>query len=162
MLIRDETNADRQGVFEVQGAAFPTSGEAKLVDQLRADGDLVISVVAVHAGDILGHAAFSRMRAPFPALGLGPVGILPAHQRCGLGAALIRAGLERAKQRGWEGVFVLGDPSYYERFGFTPALASGFSCRYAGPHFMALPVNGDALPRPHGNVAYPAAFDSLD
>lgn len=162
MLIRDEMDADRAFVFAVHAAAFPTPGEARLVDHLRTDGDLVISVVAMLETDIVGHAAFSRMHAPFPALGLGPVGVLPGQQRRDVGAALIRAGLERAGRQGWQGVFVLGDTPYYERFGFDCALAAVFSCRYAGPHFMALGLNGNALPRSHGEIAYPSAFDSLD
>jgi putative acetyltransferase len=160
VLIRDETDADRARVFAVHAAAFPTQGEAKLVDQLRTDGDLVISVVGVLDTHIVGRAAFSRLHAPFLALGLGPVGVLPGQQRQGVGAALIRAGLERAGQQGWQGVFVLGDPPYYERFGFDCALAAGFMCRYAGPHFMALGLNGNALPQSQGEIAYPAAFDS--
>jgi putative acetyltransferase len=132
------------------------------VDRLRSDGDLVLSLVAESAETITGHVAFSRMRAPFRALGLGPVGVLPAHQNCGIGAAMIEAGLERARDDGWDVVFVLGDPPYYQRFGFSVDLAAGFSCRYAGAHFMALALNGDALPQSTGEVAYPASFEAVD
>jgi putative acetyltransferase len=162
MHIRVETEADRALIGAVHAAAFPTQGEAALVDKLRLDGELSISLVAIVDGTIAGHVAFSRMQAPFRALGLGPVGVVPDHQRSGIGAALIRAGLARAKEQDWEGVFVLGDTDYYERFGFRLDLAAGFSCRYAGEHFMALALNGDTLPQSNGEVAYPAAFESVD
>jgi putative acetyltransferase len=160
--VREETASDRAGIFEVHAAAFPTPGEARLVDRLRANGDLVISLVAEIDGRIAGHVAFSRMQAPFRALGLGPVGVLPYHQNCGIGAALIEAGLQRARNEGWDAVFVLGDPPYYQRFGFRVESASGFSCRYAGAHFMALALNGGVLPQATGEVAYPASFESVD
>ncbi len=162
VLVRDEIASDRPLIFEIHAAAFPTPGEACLVDRLREDGDLVLSLVAAIHGVVAGHAGFSRMRAPFRALGLGPVGVAPHHQGYGVGAALIRAGLKKAAQQGWQAVFVLGDARYYQRFGFSRALASGFSCRFAGPHFMALSLRGDALPQLHGDIAYPKAFEALE
>jgi putative acetyltransferase len=161
MRIRDETPADIPLIYKVHAAAFPAEDEARLVDSLRADGDLVVSVVAEIGDEIVGHVGFSRMQAPFRALGLAPVGVLPEYQERGFGGAIIRAGLERTKVLSWEGVFVLGDPAYYERFGFSCALAAGFSSKYAGAHFMALALNGNTLPQMQGDVAYAAAFDAL-
>jgi putative acetyltransferase len=74
---------------------------------------------------------------------------------------LIRAGLDRVRHADWQAVFVLGDPDYYGRFGFDPARAAGFSCRYAGPHLMVLPLGG-ALPATTGAVDYAPAFRMLD
>ena len=70
---------------------------------------------------------------------------------------MIRAGLERARSAGWRGVFVLGDPGYYRRFGFDPALAGGFASPYAGPHLMALALGPD-LPARSGRIEYAPAF----
>ncbi|MGD0191253.1 MAG: N-acetyltransferase [Rhizomicrobium sp.] len=162
MRIRDETEADRLSIFRVHAAAFPSDGEARLVDMLRDGGDLTISLVAECEGTVVGHVAFSRMSAPFGALGLAPVGVLPRAQNRGIGTALIRCGIERAKSGAWDGVFVLGDAPYYERFGFRVDLAAGFSCRFAGPHFMAMALGGISLPQLSGAVAYPDAFDVLD
>jgi len=161
MRVRIETPGDRPAVFDVHAAAFPTDAEARLVDRLRADGDLVLSLVADDGGAIVGHVAFSAMQAPFRALGLAPVAVLPPRQQSGIGAALIRAGLEQATRENWNAVFVLGDPDYYERFGFSVPLASGFMCRYAGPHFMARPLQGPALACANGPIAYASAFDML-
>ena len=161
MIIRGETDADRAAIRRVEEAAFPGPDEAKLVDQLRADGDLHISLVADDDCEIVGHVAFSLMLSPFRALGLAPVAVSPERQRAGIGSALIHAGLKQAAAEGWRGVFVLGDPPYYERFGFDVALAAGFACRYAGEHFMVKPL-GDALPVLSGEVDYAPAFAALD
>ena len=54
-----------------------------------------------------------------PVLLLGPVAVHPTHQGEGLGAVLIRDGLEAARIGGWARVMLVGDASYYGRFGFT-------------------------------------------
>lgn len=156
-VIRDEEPRDRAAVRAVIEAAFARPDEADLVDRLREDGDREVSLVAVEGGAIVGHVLFSKMGAPFRALGLAPVAVAPTRQRSGIGSRLIRAGLERARAAGWQGVFVLGDPAYYRRFGFDPALAAGFACAYAGPHLMALAL-GPALPAGGGEIAYAPAF----
>lgn len=160
MIIRDEDTADRTAIRAVVTAAFQRESEADLVDWLREDRDSVISLVAQDGDAIAGHVLFSRMTAPFRALGLGPVAVLPERQRAGVGGALIRAGLERARKADWQGVFVLGDPVYYRRFGFTPDLAEGFSSPYAGPYLMAAALQG-ALPVASGEIAYAPAFARL-
>ncbi|HEY1613190.1 MAG TPA: N-acetyltransferase [Rhizomicrobium sp.] len=161
LVIRDETEADGPAIHDVQIAAFASGAEAQLVEALRSDGDLVFSVVAVLGGSIVGHAAFSRMNAPFKALGLGPVGIVTERQGQGVGTALILAGLTRAAAANWRCIFVLGGVDYYARFGFACDAAAGFRCHYAGPHFMALALNGP-LPVATGEVAYPRAFEALE
>jgi putative acetyltransferase len=124
VIIRGEKQADLDPIHELVAAAFQRPDEAVLIDRLRSDRGCVISLVAVEGDEIVGHILFSRMTAPFRALGLGPVSVKPSRQRAGIGSQLIRAGLDRAKEVGWQGVFVLGEPKYYSRFGFDPALAS--------------------------------------
>ena len=116
--------------------------------------------MAVDGGEVVGHALFSGLAAPFRALALAPVSVSPHRQRSGVGIRLIRAGLDRAKGRGWRGVFVLGDPACYRRFGFDPALARGFASAYAGPHLMALALGGD-LPVTWGRIGHAPAFAAL-
>jgi putative acetyltransferase len=70
MIIRPEEPADCVAIRTVIDAAFPTQAEAQLVDQLRADGDAEISLVAIDDGGVVGHVMFSRMTAGFRALGL--------------------------------------------------------------------------------------------
>ena len=160
MNIRDEGPDDSAGIRALVLAAFEGRQEADLVDRLRADGDAEISVVAVDGDQIVGHVLFSPMNAPFRALGLAPVSVAPDRQGEGIGESLIRAGLDRARQAGWQGVFVMGDPAYYSRFGFDPSLASGFASPFAGPYLMAAALDG-ALPTITGKLDYAPAFDAL-
>lgn len=160
MIVRAEEPTDIAGIRNVVEEAFPKPLEARLVDQLRADGNSVISLVAVDDGKIVGHVQFSNMIAPFRALGLGPVSVVPYRQRSGIGTQMIRAGLKYAADAGWEGVFVLGNPEYYRGFGFSPERARGFESPYSGAHFMLLTLNSNrALTM--GKVGYAPAFAAL-
>jgi putative acetyltransferase len=160
MIVRPEEPADYATVRTVVETVFPTPAEARLVDQLRTDGDAEISLVAIDGEAIVGHVMFSRITAGFRALGLGPVAVLPARQRRGIGNLLIGQGLAQARTEGWEIVFVLGDPDYYRRFGFDPAAASGCISPYAGPHLMALGLS-QPLPSLTGRIDYAPAFAAL-
>ena len=157
VVIRDEKPTDRAAVRAISEAAFGGPEEADLVDRLRDDGDREVSLVAVDSDVVVGHVLFSRMDAPFRALGLAPVAVTPQRQRSGIDGRLIRAGLERVRSAGWQGVFVLGDPGYYRRFGFDSTLAGGFASPYAGPHLMALSLGPD-LPARSGRIGYAPAF----
>jgi putative acetyltransferase len=162
MNLREESAADYDAIRQLLLTSFPRAGEADLVEKLREDCDAVLSLVAVDVSVLTGHVLFSRVAAPFPALGLGPVAVLPDWRRRGIAAALIHEGITRAMQASWAGIFVLGDPNYYHRFGFTLQHADGYESPYAGPHFMALPLNGGRFPVQSGRVDYAPAFSALD
>ena len=161
MIVRLETPGDIAAIRIVEEVAFGQSTEAQLVDDLRAAGDSVFSLVAVDDDTVVGHALFSRMKAPFPALALGPVAVLPEYRRTGIGSRLIRQGIARSEAAGWLGIFVLGDPAFYRRFGFDVGKASGFVSHYAGPHLMALPLGGSELPTSTGSIQHAPAFARL-
>jgi putative acetyltransferase len=161
MIIRDEAMGDQSAIHRVQTLAFPGPDEARLVDGLRRTGDAVISLVAADGDRILGHILFSQLKAPIRTLALAPVGVHPDFQRRGIGSALIRKGLERALRDSWEAVFVLGDPGYYTRFGFSVDAAESYISPYSGRHFMMLPLRQGNL-RAVGELVYPAPFGSLD
>ena len=137
-------------------AAFGQDEEADLVQALHAAGDAAIALVAEQDGAVVGHILFSSMREPERCLGLAPASVTPEFQGQGIGAALIRAGIEQAKREGWRGIFVLGHADYYPRFDFSPDAARGFASPFAGPHFMFMPRTDDA-PR-EGRARYAAAF----
>jgi putative acetyltransferase len=160
--IRPERSGDAIAVRALLDAAFGGDTESKVVEQLRADGDFVLSLVAENSEGIAGYAGFPRLvlrldERNVPVAGLAPVGVSPPLQRRGIGGALIRDGLARLRDRAERLVFVLGDPAYYGRFGFT--VMEGFVSRYAGPYFQALMLAPDA-PKA-GRVSYPRAFDGL-
>jgi putative acetyltransferase len=161
MIIREEELNDRAAIHDVVRAAFGHAAEAILVDQLRADGDGVISLVAVDHACIIGHIMLSEMKAPFKALGLAPVSVRPDRQRSGVGSSLVREALTLARRGMWDAVFVLGDPGFYRRFGFDPEPARGFSSPYAGPHFMVFRLK-DSLPATAGRIDYASAFAALE
>ena len=159
LLIRPEADSDQKEIAELLLAAFPTSFEARLVEQLRKDGDAVFSLVAVEASDLIGHALFSRLRAPECALSLAPVAVAAHRRRRGIAAAMIEAGLGRARAAGWSAVVVLGDSSYYRRFGFRRKAVLGKSCRYSGSGLMGLALSGGGLEGPR--IDHAPAFSSI-
>ena len=166
-IIRAAEAGDAGGIRTVHLAAFPSAQEADLVGQLEADGDAAISVVAEDDGWIVGHILLSRMRAradgrPVHALGLAPVAVLPERQRQGIGSALIEAGLEQARSRGTDIVFLVGEPEYYGRFGFRADLAAPFASPYAGRYFQAKLLRNDFTLPESGKADYAPAFAELE
>lgn len=160
MRIRPETTDDHEAIHRVVIEAFGRRHEADLVDALRMGGDLTVSLVAAEAGEICGHVALSRLKSPERTLALAPVAVAPRVQRYGTGSALVREALKSARQLGYDLVFVVGEPRFYERFGFSADIASRFPCRFAGPYFMALPLSSlRADPAP---VIYADAFADLE
>ena len=158
-LIRIETESDQKRVEELLLKAFPSPSEVELVRQLREDGDVVFSLIAVEGGKVIGQALFSRLPAPSGALALGPVAVTENRRRRGIAATLIEAGLKRARDDGWTAVVVLGDPPYYQRFGFSQETVEGMSCRYAGLYLMGLVLAGRGF---EGRcIEYAPAFSKL-
>jgi putative acetyltransferase len=174
MLIRRETPQDSQSIGAVHAAAFEpraapgtTAVEARLVSELRDDGDLLLrlSLVAVQDGVIVGHVCCSHARLDDDgetAIGLGPLGVLPDRQRSGIGSALMHAVIAAADALGYGSICLLGDPAYYSRFGF--ALSSQYQIfpPVAGwePHFQVRPLAAYA-PDQRGTLHYAPAFDRL-
>lgn len=151
---------ERAAIRDLLLACFPGPEEAGLVARLEAERDAVLSLVARAGRVVIGHVLFSRLAASFPALALAPLAVAAAHRRQGIGAALVHEGLARAAAAGWRAVFVLGEPAYYGRFGFDPALARGFASPYAGPHLMAVALGGP-LPATSGRIEHAPAFGTL-
>ncbi|WP_105972310.1 GNAT family N-acetyltransferase [Streptomyces geranii] len=156
---------DAAAIRTIDLAAFDTPLEADLVEALRTDttawiGGLSI-VAAAPDGTVAGHALLTRCHiGDTPALCLGPVAVLPEHQRTGAGAAAIRTALKAAGDAGERYVTVLGHPAYYPRFGFTRASAHGIGVTFDVPDeaMMALALDAPAHPLPGGTVRYAAAF----
>jgi putative acetyltransferase len=162
MIIRDETPRDKTAVGQVVVMAFDQRVEADLVDALRGSGDAVISLVAEDEGQIVGHVMFSKLQAPGQCIALAPVSVMPNRQMQGIGSDLIGEGLARAKRDNWQAVFVLGEPEYYQRFGFSVGLAEKFETAYPKPYFMALELEPSSLSERSGAVIYALPFQALD
>jgi putative acetyltransferase len=162
--IRHAVPADSAAIRSVVHAAFRRDDEARLVERLRGDGDLIVELVAIAGrGVVVGHVGFSHLPiwsadgAVTRAAALAPLAVLQRHQRTGIGSALVRIGLEACDAAGVAGIVVLGEPAFYGRFGFSAALASRLDAPFSGEAFMALELSPGAL-RGGGKVRYAGAF----
>jgi putative acetyltransferase len=161
MDIIENYPSDTAEILSLHKTCFPTDAEAKLVARLSQAGDIAISVAAQQEGKVIAHVLFSVMRAPFRAIGLAPISVADKFRRQGIAEKIINTGLELAAKEDWQAVFVLGDPSYYSRFGFSAHLAASFTCPYQGPYLMALSLSGNSLPQITGNIEYAPAFAEM-
>ena len=162
IVIRSETNDDIGAIAEVTIAAFETleisnHTEQFIIEALRAARALTVSLVAEIHGRVIGHVAFSPVTISDGTrdwYGLGPVSVLPEHQRKGVGKALIREGLCRLKDLNAAGCCVVGHPDYYRKFGFenVPGLVHEGVPQEV---FFALSFGGHT---PQGTVTFHGAF----
>jgi putative acetyltransferase len=166
VLIRAEEKKDRVAVHALNASAFDTSAEADLVDALREQAQPVVSLVAVDGDTIVGHIMFSPVSLPghsgLKIMGLAPMAVATEHRRKGIGAALVRVGLEQCRQLSFGAVVVLGHPGYYPCFGFSPSVRFGIGCEYEVPEevFMIMELQPGYLLGVSGTVRYHAAFSS--
>lgn len=159
--IRPEEHADVGPIRQLLTGCFPSPLEARLVELLRANGRLAVSLVAEHNADILGYVAFSPVATSGGHLGCGlaPLAVAGEHRRQGIGGRLVRAGLAAATSSGFGWAVVLGDPDYYFRFGFRAAQLFGLSDEYGGDDaFQALELKPGGLPQGAGLVRYGPEF----
>lgn len=162
-MIRYARSTDHPDISRLVADAFGRDAEARLVDLLRADGDVLFELVSLADDAIDGHILFSRMWADREGLyaALGPVAVRPDVQRAGVGSALIQAALQVAREYGVHGVILLGHPAYYPRFGFSTEATRQVRSRYAGqPAFMALALEPGAFDTPM-TAAFADAFDRV-
>ncbi len=162
--IRPERKGDAPGIQRLTRLTFQTAAhrsgtEQDIIDALRAAGALTISRVAEIDGEIIGHIAISPVQVSSGAtgwFGLGPVSVHPDHQRNGIGRALVTQALAELKSMGAAGCVLLGDPAYYQRFGFQcePGLVlPGVPAEF----FQAMSFSGAF---PAGIVTYHDAFST--
>lgn len=160
--LRPEEPRDLHAIHVVTEAAFrglehSDGSEPAIVDRLRADGDLSLSLVAEDGEQIVGHIAVSPVTVSDGThdwYGIGPVSVIPELQNQGIGFRLVQRGIADIREMGARGIVLLGDPNYYSRFGFAhdPQLT------YPGPpaeYFQCLLIEGDM---PQGEVRYARAF----
>lgn len=162
--IRDERPDDAATIRDVNRLAFGQDQEANIVDALRAAGGLLLSLVATLDGRIVGHVAYSPVLAHgIGGAGLGPVAVLPDHQRQGIGSALIERGNARLRDAGCPFIVVVGHPDYYPRFGFRPASGYGLTCEWEVPDnvFMALVLDESRMRGVSGCARYRQEFSTV-
>lgn len=112
------------------------------------------------AGQLLGIAVLSHLLSPENCVGLGPLAVDSGHSDRGIGKALIGECVERARRAGYGAIFVLGQPPYYTRFGFSVEAARPFRSEYPADYLMALELSPGALAG-GGELRYAPAFAGL-
>lgn len=169
-MVRGEKEADHDAVFEINRLAYGRDAEGTLVNTIRKTKSYEkgFSLVAEKEGAVLGHVLFSKgfithRGRRFKCLVLGPAAVRPEHQRRGIGTAIINEGLERAREVGFGAVVVVGDPVYFSRFGFVPALTKKLrtSLRVPDENFMVKEVSRNALRGIIGTVMFPREYLTL-
>lgn len=162
IAIRNETQDDIRAITDVTIAAFKTleisnHTEQFIIEALRAADDLTVSLVAEMDGQVIGHIAFSPVTLSDGTpdwYGLGPVSVLPEHQRKGIGKTLIKEGLSRLSKMYAQGCCLVGHPDYYRKFGFKNI--PGLVLEGVPPEFFfALSFDGHL---PQGTVAFHEGF----
>ena len=166
MIVRREHPGDEASIYEVHARAFPTTVEARLVDDLRASNEWLprLSLVAVDGEAIVGHVVCTRAwidPAAEPVLGLGPIGVMPGKHGRGVGRSLMVAVLAAAEALDETMVGLLGDPLFYSRFGFC--LSHLFSIQPPDPawkeHFQVRVLA--ATPPAGGTFRYAEPFSRV-
>lgn len=162
--VRPEVNEDAAAIEVVTTAAFRNAAHSNHTEQfiiraLRKTNELSLSLVAEEANTIVGHVAVSPVKISDGSAdwyGIGPISVLPDHQRRGIGSLLMKRALRELQAYNAAGCVVLGDPGYYNRFGFKAELSlqlPGIQSEY----FMAITFHGSV---PSGTVAYSKVFEA--
>jgi len=163
LVIRPVEDKDKDAIAGLLEAAFGGDAERRLVACLRDDADVVLELVATHETEVVGHILFSRLKVEgeegeTEAVALAPMAVLPAHQRSGIGSALVENAHHVLSEQGESLSVVLGEPDYYGRFGYRHDRAAGFACEYQGPYLQA---HAFATAPASGRLVYAPAFASL-
>lgn len=162
MIVRAETPDDHDTIRRIVDEAFGDTITSAIVDGIRASDRFIpeLSLVAVYEGQPLGHVISSYVDVvpgSRRVLQVGPLAVVPSHQRRGIGTALMRETIRIAEERGEPLLLIEGNPAYYGRFGFTRADEQGIEMppESHGPqYFMIRPLRAyDSSLR--GRVVYP-------
>ncbi len=164
VIVRKENPRDVASIEAVTIEAFldaPHTGHTEqfIVRSLREAEALTISLVAEVQDKIIGHVAVSPVTLSDGAkgwFGLGPISVVPDHQRAGVGSQLMRKALEELQDLGASGCVLVGDPAYYTRFGFEPESGLVFP-GVPAEYFLVLSFD-DSLPQ--GQITYHEAFSA--
>jgi putative acetyltransferase len=163
--IREERADDIAAVRDLNRHAFGQDQESNIVDALRANGAVLLSLVAILNDRVVGHIMYSPVIVGGKVQGaaLAPMAVLPEYQRRGIGSKLIEAGNRRLKDAGCPFIVVVGHAEYYPRFGFRPASERGFKCEWDAPNdvFMLLVLDEAKMKGVSGLAKYRHEFSSV-
>ncbi|MBE0601171.1 MAG: N-acetyltransferase [Firmicutes bacterium] len=173
IIIRREAPADHRSVETLTREAFwnlhgPGCDEHYLAHVLREADDCIAALdyVAEADGDIVGNIMYTRSRialdrgGALPTITFGPLSVLPACQKQGVGSALVRHTLALANELSWNAVLIYGDPAYYSRLGFVPAERFGIATEHNEYHaaLQAFELRPGALAQAAGRFFEASAY----
>ena len=166
MIIRQEQTTDYPKIYNLVKIAFETApvkdgDEQEYVNGLRASNKYIseLALVAEESKLLIGHIMLTKLEIAgsvqsFQELLLSPICVEFSNRNQGVGTALIEESFRIATKMGYAAVFVLGDPSYYSRFGFVPT--SDFSITNDGnipqKYIMARELFSGALKNKNGKI----------
>lgn len=173
MQIRSIETTDYLAVRKLIVEAFTQSehgyhDEADLVGNIRQDDtyDYELELVAIVADEIVGHGLLSEIKiineqATHTGLALAPLTVLPEKQKQGIGSEILTELEQRATEKGYRCITILGDPEHYGRLGYTPAKHWEITFPFDVPDAYCLlkELQPNALQDVSGEVKYLAAFD---
>jgi putative acetyltransferase len=122
MKIRQLTPENYAKASALLRQSFPGSNyEVRLVENFHKHGKEVHEWVSIHTNKIIAYIAFSKAYNGSAVCGLhlAPLAVKPEFQRHGVGSELLRFALRQEAIK-TQAIFVLGDPGFYQRFGFAP------------------------------------------
>ncbi len=168
IIIRAEKPEDISQIYDLNIRAFGQDAEANLVNTLRQNDAVILSVVAVDNNRIVGHILFSpasidSAEDSYPVAALAPMAVAPEFQRKGIGSQMVEESLAQLRKAGYRSVVVLGHQDYYPRFGFTTAKTRNIEFPYDAPDeaCMVLELEKGCLENISGMVRFQPEFDAL-
>ncbi len=146
MKIQKVTIENRVKVYALLQRAFPGSDyEAALVRQFHENGRSVHEWACIHTGKVIAYVAFSNAYHGTEVCGLhlAPMAVAPDCRRQGVGSELLRFALRQEAIKS-QPLFVLGEPGYYQRFGFEPCRVPICPFDKNNAHFLSMRNAGSA------------------
>lgn len=164
--IRQEEEKDFKNVECLTRESFwdlykPGCDEHLVLHKIRKVSAFVkeLDLIACDNDAIVGNIIYSRAKIvneenkEFEVLCMGPIAVLPSYQNQGIGSLLMEHSIEKARQLGYKGIVIFGNPDYYHRFGFVNAKEYNIRTSWGDnlDAFMALELYEDSLKGVSGN-----------
>jgi predicted N-acetyltransferase YhbS len=173
--IREENQNDYRETEVLTREAFwdlykPGCDEHLIVHKMRSIARFIkeLDLVACENNRIVGNVMYSEARVineeetEYVVLSLGPISVLPSEQKKGIGSRLINESLTIAKNMGYKGILLYGNPKYYSRFGFRNAAQYNITTSTGEnfDEFMALELSKGNLDGIYGKYYYDKVFET--
>ena len=157
LIIRAEEPADYKNTELMAMRSFwnkygPAADEHFLIRIIRESKDYIpeISRIAEYNGRIVGAVYYHKAwifdgDVKHDVISFGPLAVEPTMEGNDIGGALMRETIRLAKEAGFSGIVLMGEPYYYPRFGFERGVNFGLTDEEGNSweSLMVLPLNDD-------------------